>query len=42
MSLTVSPELAPSDFNLFPTLKEFLGGKRFRINEGAKDTAISG
>jgi hypothetical protein len=25
-----SPDLAPSDFHLFPKLKEFLGGRRFR------------
>ena len=28
-----SPDLVPSDFNLFVLLKEFLGGKRFRDND---------
>jgi histone-lysine N-methyltransferase SETMAR len=27
------PDLAPSDFHLFPKLKEFLGGRRFRSDE---------
>jgi histone-lysine N-methyltransferase SETMAR len=25
-----SPDLTPSDFHLFPKLKEFLGGRRFK------------
>ena len=33
-----SPDLAPSDFHLFPALKEFLGGRRFKRNEEVKDT----
>jgi histone-lysine N-methyltransferase SETMAR len=32
-----SPDLAPSDFHLFPTLKEFLDGRRFRSNEEVQD-----
>jgi histone-lysine N-methyltransferase SETMAR len=30
-----SPDLAPSDFSLFPKLKLFLAGQRFSSNEGA-------
>ena len=32
-----SPYLAPSDFHLFPTLKDFLGGRRFISDEEMKD-----
>jgi histone-lysine N-methyltransferase SETMAR len=32
-----SPELAPSDFHLFPKLKEFFGGRRFKSGEEVKD-----
>jgi histone-lysine N-methyltransferase SETMAR len=32
-----SPDLAPSDFHLFPNLKEFLGGRRFKSEEEVKD-----
>jgi hypothetical protein len=32
-----SPDLAPSDFHLFPKLKEFLGGRRFKSDEEVKD-----
>jgi histone-lysine N-methyltransferase SETMAR len=32
-----SPDLAPSDFHFFPKLKEFLGGRRFKIGEEVKD-----
>jgi hypothetical protein len=32
-----SPDFAPSDFHLFPKLKEFLGSRRFRSDEGVKD-----
>jgi histone-lysine N-methyltransferase SETMAR len=32
-----SPNLAPSDFHLFPTLTEFLDGRRFKNNEEVKD-----
>jgi len=35
--LAYSPDLAPSDFHLFPTLKEFLGGRRFLSDEEVKD-----
>jgi hypothetical protein len=28
--------LAPSDFHLFPKLKEFLGGRRFKRDEEVK------
>jgi histone-lysine N-methyltransferase SETMAR len=31
------PDLAPSDFLLFPKLKEFLGGSRFKSDEEMKD-----
>jgi histone-lysine N-methyltransferase SETMAR len=31
------PDLAPSDFHLFPKLKEFLGGRRFKSDETTKD-----
>lgn len=34
-----SPDLAPSDFHLFPKLKVFLGGQRFSSNEEVK-TAV--
>ncbi|CAK9795997.1 Histone-lysine N-methyltransferase SETMAR [Anthophora plagiata] len=30
-----SPDLAPSDFHLFPKLKTFLAGKRYQTNEEA-------
>jgi hypothetical protein len=30
-----SPDLAPSDFCLFPKLKIFLAGKRFSLNKEA-------
>jgi hypothetical protein len=29
--------LTPSDFHLFPALKEFLGGRRFKSDEEVKD-----
>jgi hypothetical protein len=29
--------LAPSNFQLFPKLKEFLGGRRFKSDEELKD-----
>jgi histone-lysine N-methyltransferase SETMAR len=32
-----SPDLAPTDFHLFPKLKEFLGGRRFKSDEEVKD-----
>jgi hypothetical protein len=31
------PDLAPSDFHLFPKFKEFLGGSRFKSDEEVKD-----
>jgi hypothetical protein len=31
--------LSPSDFQLFPKLKEFLGGRRFKSDEEVKDAA---
>ena len=31
-----SPDLAPSDFHLFPKLKEHLKGQRFRCDEEVK------
>lgn len=36
-----SPDLAPSDFFLFPKLKKFLSGKRFRGNQEAIDAVDS-
>jgi hypothetical protein len=32
-----SPDFAPSDFHMFPALKEFLGGRRFRSDKEVKD-----
>jgi histone-lysine N-methyltransferase SETMAR len=32
-----SSDLAPSDFHLFPKLKEFLGGRRFKRDDEVKD-----
>jgi histone-lysine N-methyltransferase SETMAR len=32
-----SPDLAASDFHLFPKLREFLGGRRFKSDEEVKD-----
>jgi histone-lysine N-methyltransferase SETMAR len=32
-----SPDLVPSDFHLFPKLKEFFGGRRFKSEEEVKD-----
>jgi histone-lysine N-methyltransferase SETMAR len=32
---TYSPDLAPSDFSLFPKLKIFLAGQRFSSNQEA-------
>jgi histone-lysine N-methyltransferase SETMAR len=31
------PDLAPSDFHLFPKLKEFFGGRRFKSDEEVRD-----
>jgi len=39
-SPTISPDLAPNDFHLFPTLKVFLGGRRFKFIE-MKDVVSS-
>ena len=36
-----SPDLAPSDYYLFPNLKKWLGGKRFTSNSEVMD-AVSG
>jgi truncated hemoglobin YjbI len=33
------PDLAPSDFHLLSTLKEFLGGRCFKRDEEVKDVA---
>jgi hypothetical protein len=33
-----SPDLVPSDFQLFPTLKEFLDSRHFESDEEAKDS----
>ena len=32
-----SPDLAPSDYHLFPKLKEHLAGKRFRSDDEVKE-----
>jgi histone-lysine N-methyltransferase SETMAR len=39
-----SPDLAPSDFNLFPKFKEFLGGRRFKsdVVKGAVKEWLNG
>jgi len=37
-----SPDLAPSDFHMFPKLKEFLGGRRFKRYEELKDAVKEG
>jgi hypothetical protein len=34
--------LAPSDFHLFPKLKVFLGGRRFKSDEEVKDAVKEG
>ena len=31
-----SPDLAPSDFHLFPNLKKILGGERFSLDDELK------
>jgi len=36
-----SPDLAPSDFFLFPNLKKWLGGKKFSTNEEV-ESAVDG
>ena len=36
-----SPDLAPSDYFLFPNLKKWLGGKRFTNNEEV-ESAVNG
>jgi hypothetical protein len=33
-----SPDLVPSDFQLFPKMKEFLGGKQMATDEEVKET----
>jgi len=33
-----SPDLAPSDFQLFPTSKEFLDSRHFKSDENVKDS----
>jgi hypothetical protein len=37
LSILHTPVLTPSDFHLFPTSKEFLGGRFFKSNEEMKD-----
>jgi histone-lysine N-methyltransferase SETMAR len=32
-----SPDLAPSDYHLFPNLKEHFGGQRFSTDDEVKD-----
>jgi histone-lysine N-methyltransferase SETMAR len=36
-----SPDLAPSDFHLFPKLNEFLGGKRMETDAEVKETTVT-
>jgi hypothetical protein len=36
-----SPDLAPSDYHLFPKLKEFLGGKRMETDAEDKETVTA-
>lgn len=36
-----SPDLAPSDFHLFPHMKQWLGGKRFQTDEDLKKTVAT-
>jgi histone-lysine N-methyltransferase SETMAR len=36
-----SPDLAPSDFHLFPKLKEFLGGKYMETDAEVKETVTA-
>lgn len=36
--LAHSPDLVPSDFNLFPTLKKFLDGRCFKSDAEVQDT----
>lgn len=36
-SVPYSPDLAPSDFFLFPNLKKFLGGKKYGSNAEVED-----
>lgn len=36
-----SPDLAPSDFHVFPKLKEYLGGKRFENDDVLKETVTN-
>ena len=40
--LACSPDLAPSDFYMFPKLKEFLGGRSFKSCEELKDAIKEG
>jgi histone-lysine N-methyltransferase SETMAR len=35
--LPYSPDIAPSDYHLFPELKKHLGGMHFRIGEELKE-----
>ena len=36
-----SPDLAPSDFFLFPKIKKHLAGKRFANDEDLKDAVVT-
>ena len=36
-----SPDLAPSNFLLFPKMKEHLAGKRLANDEGLKDAVVT-
>jgi hypothetical protein len=40
--LACSPDLAPSDFHMFPKLKKFFGVRRFKLYEELKDTVKEG
>lgn len=36
-----SPDLAPSDFHLFPELKKNLGGTQFKTDEEVQNAVVS-
>jgi histone-lysine N-methyltransferase SETMAR len=39
--LPYSPDIAPSDYNLFPELKKHLGGTHFRTGKELKEEGLS-
>jgi hypothetical protein len=40
LTISYSPDLAPTDFHLFPNLKKFVSGKHFASNEQVVERAI--